>query len=69
VREDNWAQRFAELVAFKKLHCHCDVPRDWPENPHLGRWVLHQRYRKHTLSAERIRKLDWLDFRWPRNGE
>jgi hypothetical protein len=64
VRESHWAQRFAELVAFKKQHGHCEVPRDWPKNPRLRGWVFRQRYRKDTLSAERIKKLNRLDFRW-----
>jgi hypothetical protein len=69
VRQNHWAQRFAELVAFKKQHRHCEVPRDWPKNPRLGGWVLRQRYRKATLSAERIKKLNRLDFRWPAEAE
>jgi hypothetical protein len=64
VRETNWEQRFSELQAFWEKHGHCDVPRSWSENPGLGGWALRQRYRKETLSGERIRKLDRLGFRW-----
>lgn len=64
-REANWEQRFAELVAIKQQRGHCDVPRDWPENPELAGWVLRQRYREHTLGPERIKKLEGLGFRWP----
>ena len=64
-REDHWQRRFAELVLFRQRHGHCDVPSDWAENPELGRWVLHQRYREHPLSTERIEKLHRLGFRWP----
>jgi hypothetical protein len=65
LRESDWEQRFSELRAFWQRHGHCDVPRQWSENPGLHGWVLRQRYRKHTLSAERISKLDELNFRWP----
>ena len=66
-REANWEERFTELVAFKRKHGRSDVPKNWPQNPRLGQWVLRQRYRKHTLSAQRIDKLDRLGFRWPQN--
>lgn len=64
LREMNWEQRFSELGSFWEKHGHCDVPRRWPDNPGLRGWVLRQRYRKHTLRADRIRKLDGLNFRW-----
>src|ERR1041385_8584577 len=66
-REANWEERITELVAFKRKHGRSDVPKNWPQNPRLGQWVLRQRYRKHTLSAQRIDKLDRLGFRWPQN--
>jgi len=62
-REINWEERFAELRAFEKIHGHCNVPQEAPE---LRRWVLRQRYRKRTLSEERVRKLDQLNFEWLR---
>jgi hypothetical protein len=65
LRESDWEQRFSELRFFWLKHGHCDVPRKWSENPSLHGWILRQRYRKHTLSPERIRKLDELSFRWP----
>ncbi len=64
LRETNWDQRFSELHAFWEKYGHCDVPRQWPGNPGLRGWLLRQRYRKHTLSAGRIRKLNGLNFRW-----
>jgi hypothetical protein len=64
-RESSWEQRFEQLATFFKRFGNADVPKNWSENPALGRWVLHQRYRKNTLSSERIAKLDDLRFRWP----
>ena len=65
-REDLWEKRFAELIEFKKGHDHCDVPKDWSENPKLGAWVNNQRRnkKKGILSTERIYRLDEIDFLW-----
>lgn len=71
LREHHWEQMFKELAKFQKTKGHCNVPRHWPQNPALRTWALRQRYRKDTLSSERIRKLDALGFRWlgPRRGK
>jgi hypothetical protein len=63
-REENWEERFYELQSFQKQYGHCKVPRNWEKSPGLRSWALRQRYRKETLSAERIQKLDRLGFRW-----
>jgi hypothetical protein len=63
-RESNWEQRFGELQNFWQTHGHCNVPRRWMNDPHLRGWALRQRYRAQTLSAERVRKLDRLNFKW-----
>ena len=70
-REHHWEQMFKELAKFQKTKGHCNVPRHWPQNPALRGWALRQRYRKDTLSPERIRKLDALGFRClgPRRGK
>lgn len=38
-----WEQHFEALVAFKRSHGHCNVPRTYKENGKLGRWVDKQR--------------------------
>lgn len=65
LRENRWERMFKELSQFHKKKGHCNVPRYWQQSPGLGGWTLRQRYRKETLSSERIRKLDALGFRWP----
>lgn len=65
VRETRWDRMFKELSRFHGATGHSNVPRDWQQNPELGSWTLRQRYRKETLSSERIRKLDAVGFRWP----
>ena len=65
-RKDLWEKRFTELLEFKKTYDHCDVPKDWSENPKIGTWVNNQRRnkKKGILSAERIRRLDEVGFLW-----
>jgi hypothetical protein len=55
-----WEQKFAELVAYKKVHCHCNVPQDHP----LEDWISNQRCRKAKLSPEQIARLDAEGFWW-----
>src|SRR5204863_4192146 len=38
-RELAWLKLFDSLSAFQKSQGHCSVPRRWPLNPKLGRWV------------------------------
>jgi len=67
-----WAERFSQLMDFKKDHGHCNVPIRYKINPSLGQWVSTQRqeysnYRngkKSNMSDERIRKLEEVEFCW-----
>jgi hypothetical protein len=65
-REDLWEKRFAELLAFKKVWDHCNVPKSWPENPKLGAWVNNQRRnkKKGLLNTDRICRLDKIGLLW-----
>jgi hypothetical protein len=65
-QSDRWERRFQELVEFKEMHGHCNVPILWPENPKLGRWVDNQRkfFRDGKLSKEREQRLRKLGFRF-----
>ena len=70
--ENLWHERFQELVDFKKLHNHCNVPHRYPTNKKLAQWVKRQRYqyklkalRRHSnLTDEREEQLDELGFVW-----
>ena len=61
-----WNAMHQQLVQFKQQQGDCDVPTQWPENPHLANWVANQRHRrkKGTLSADRVRKLEAIGFVW-----
>jgi Fe2+ transport system protein FeoA len=63
---ERWERMFAELIAYKAAHGHCQVPRDWSENKQLGTWVGRQRdwAKNGRLSAERRQRLDALGFVW-----
>ncbi len=61
-----WAQRFEELVNFKKKHGHCNVPNNCKKNPSLGGWVSTQRmkYKKGGIDKDKIKKLNAACFEW-----
>jgi len=63
---DRWEERFAELVAYKRAHGHCEIPTAWAENQALAKWVVNQRvFRKRgKLSLERISRLNSIGFQW-----
>jgi hypothetical protein len=65
-QSDRWERRFQDLLEFKEMHGHCNVPLLWPENPKLGTWADNQRkfYRKGKLRKEREYRLRKLDFRF-----
>ena len=62
-----WTIHFLELARFRMDFGHCDVPRRWAQDPHLGSWVswLRQtRKRNKILAARRVEMLESLGFRW-----
>jgi hypothetical protein len=63
-RWPSWEQRFKELEQFTKAHGHCKVPRGYPPNGVLGRWVvrLRERRKRGKLDKEQIRCLNAVGF-------
>jgi len=61
-----WEGMFARLRAYHAERGNCLVPSKWPKDQQLASWVGTQRMRKSEgkLSAERISKLDALNFEW-----
>jgi hypothetical protein len=61
-----WDNHFAELVAFKRKHGHCNVAQKDATNPALGAFVATARgcRREGTLTPERIRRLESIGFVW-----
>ena len=62
----SWPEMYAALAKYKRVHGDCNVPRDWPENPHLGLWIRKQRHARKTnrLEQGRIEQLGKLGFVW-----
>lgn len=66
VREMAWQRLYASLVDYRRTHGHCRVPRSYPENPRLGRWLSQQRHlmRAGRLAASRKELLERLGLEW-----
>ena len=66
LKKHEWQKQFALLERYRDTHEHCQVPKDWPENPLLAKWVERQRteYRKKSLDPECIAQLNRLEFVW-----
>ena len=71
--ETGWDAWLAKLIAYKRKHGDCNVPRGWAEDPSLGSWVNTQRRGKRKLdrgepsygmTAARAAKLEALGFAW-----
>jgi hypothetical protein len=66
MKQERWEAKYEALAAYRRAHGHCRVPVATGECPSLAHWVSMQRHsrRAGTLSTERIRRLDKLDFVW-----
>jgi hypothetical protein len=66
-KEDDWMERYNELVEFKQIHGHCNVPQTYQANIQLGKWVKRQRWfykNKEYITQHRIAKLNQIGFDW-----
>ena len=67
-----WTDRVKELRQYANQHGHVRVPKNYPENLPLGRWVSKQRthYRHYKqgkpskLNDEQVKQLEAVGFRW-----
>jgi hypothetical protein len=60
--DTNWELRFQQLLEYKEIKGHCNVPQKFSPNPQLGHWVMHQRQTRKILHKERKDKLDSIGF-------
>jgi len=69
-RCDLWQLRYDELVAYKKEHGDCLVPKCCKENEPLGLWVAKQRnlWNAGKMSEDREKLLDKIDFEFDRGA-
>lgn len=67
-----WEERLQELLEFKRIHGHCNVPTNYEANPPLAVWIKRQRqiYKKHqdgeqnSMTQYRITQLETIGFAW-----
>jgi hypothetical protein len=62
---EQWDEAYNSLVEFQKLEGHCRVPRE--SGNKLGIWVHSQRRNIAKLSADRINRLNAINFNWEPN--
>jgi hypothetical protein len=75
-RHSQWCDGFRQLCEYKVQFGHCRVPFKYSTNPKLGRWVwnqrsnfkLHQEGKPSPITAERIRELESVGFKWAPNA-
>lgn len=62
--EKKFDAKVAKVAAFKRCFGHCNVPKNWPKDPVLGRWVRTQRdlYARGGYDAQRRAKLESIGF-------
>jgi hypothetical protein len=61
-----WERRLRELLEFRRVHGHVNVPRGWPENPRLATWVANQRrlIDAAAVDASRLKLLQESGISW-----
>jgi hypothetical protein len=72
VHAATWGDHLSELADYRKIHGHCNVPRNYIENTKLATWVNTQRsnYRLHEkghtsyMTLSRVQELKSLGFEW-----
>jgi hypothetical protein len=69
---EKWHLKFQDLVNYKSIHGHVQVPHGYKKDPALARWAKRQRYqyklfqgnKASTMTEERIAALEKLGFVW-----
>jgi hypothetical protein len=69
--QGTWHVLYDQLVAFRELNGHCDVPSRWAEDPKLGGWVSRQRrlMKSGRMDPDRERMLNDIGFTWCHSHE
>lgn len=71
-QNEQWNERYMELMEYRSQYGHCNVPYHWPDNKPLSQWVKRQRHQhklkkesKHSnLTDDRELLLERLGFVW-----
>lgn len=67
-RTNSWNQNFEKLMQYFQEHGDTNVPVNYREDIPFGRWVQKQRRIKNSLSDERLKQLNSLNFIWDGNS-
>jgi hypothetical protein len=67
-----WEDRLSELADYRKIHGHCNVPKNYREKSKLANWVsyqrshhkLHREGKRSQITLPRIQALERLGFEW-----
>ncbi|KAK1748149.1 helicase-associated domain-containing protein [Skeletonema marinoi] len=70
--DEQWNTRYDELIEYKRVNGHCNVPQNYQANEALANWVKKQRadYKKFVadntsfMTQDKITRLDSLGFQW-----
>jgi hypothetical protein len=72
-----WDEKLEELLQFREVHGHCNVPSRYAENRQMAVWVKRQRRqykfyfesKPSSMTEERIAILEGLGFQWDLRGK
>ena len=66
VHSKQWDDRLLDLLAYKRIKGHCNVPRYCHQYAQLATWVKRQRrqYASGKLPQDRIQRLESIGFQW-----
>jgi hypothetical protein len=72
IKTPTWKERFEQLMEFRAVEGHVNVPYDYAQNPPLAQWVKRQRHqrklleegRHSNLSPSRLEQLQSIGFCW-----
>ena len=53
IEPDRWERRFADLLAFRSVHGHCNVPSNYEPDRSLAVWVFNCRRQRKLRNAQR----------------
>ena len=75
VFHDSWNERFQQLMTFRDIHLHCNVPKDYEDDPSFYLWVQTQRRQyklledgqASSMTETRIQMLESIGFCWNTN--
>jgi hypothetical protein len=62
--DEQWNDKYDDLVRFHQRFGHSYVPHPWPEQPGLGVWVREQRRQRLSLTPGQVTRLDQIHFFW-----